>query len=119
MNITLVQLVPTLQLAVGPVILISGVGLLLLSFTNRLGRLIDRARLLHRERLSGPTPARQVLLREQIGLIDRRAGIEVAVFGIKPLSQRTIGIRKITVVVHHIPVSNFIERHLDSLASLY
>ncbi len=75
MNITLTQLVPTLQLAVGPVILISGVGLLLLSFTNRLGRLIDRARLLHRERLSGPTPERQVLLREQIGLIDRRAGI--------------------------------------------
>lgn len=75
MNITLHQLVPVLQLAVGPVILISGVGLLLLSFTNRLGRLIDRARLLHRERLSGPAPERQELLREQIGLIDRRAGI--------------------------------------------
>lgn len=75
MNIPLVQLVPTLQLAVGPVILISGVGLLLLSFTNRLGRLIDRARLLHREQLSGPTGERRVLLREQIGLIDRRAGI--------------------------------------------
>lgn len=75
MNITLTQLVPILQLAIGPVILISGVGLLLLSFTNRLGRLIDRARLLHRERLSGPAPARQVLLQEQIELIDRRAGI--------------------------------------------
>lgn len=75
MNITLNQLVPVLQLAIGPVILISGVGLLLLSFTNRLGRLVDRARLLHRERLSGPTPARQELLREQIDLIDRRAGI--------------------------------------------
>jgi hypothetical protein len=75
MNITLTQLVPILQLAIGPVILISGVGLLLLSFTNRLGRLIDRARQLHRERLSGPAPARQVLLLEQIALIDRRAGI--------------------------------------------
>ena len=32
-------------MAVGPVILISGVGLLLLSMTNRLGRVIDRARL--------------------------------------------------------------------------
>ena len=42
MDITLNQLVPVLQLAIGPVILISGVGLLLLSFTNRLGRLIDR-----------------------------------------------------------------------------
>jgi hypothetical protein len=38
------DLLPTLQVAVGPVILISGVGLLLLSMTNRLGRTIDRAR---------------------------------------------------------------------------
>jgi hypothetical protein len=42
----LTDLVPTLQMAIGPVILISGVGLLLLSMTNRLGRVIDRARLL-------------------------------------------------------------------------
>ena len=40
------KLIPTLQVAVGPVILISGVSLLLLSMTNRLGRAIDRARLL-------------------------------------------------------------------------
>ena len=38
------DLVPTIQIAIGPVILISGVGLLLLSMTNRLGRVIDRAR---------------------------------------------------------------------------
>ena len=75
MNITLIQLIPVLQLATGPVILISGVGLLLLSFTNRLGRLIDRSRLLHRERLSGPNPAQKILLEAQIDLIDRRAGI--------------------------------------------
>ena len=75
MNITLTQLIPVLQLATGPVILISGVGLLLLSFTNRLGRLIDRSRLLHRERMSGPGPAQLVLLQAQLNLIDRRAGI--------------------------------------------
>jgi hypothetical protein len=75
MNITLTQLIPVLQLATGPVILISGVGLLLLSFTNRLGRLIDRSRLLHRERISRSNPEQQVLLQAQIGLIDRRAGI--------------------------------------------
>jgi len=33
-----------LQVAIGPVILISGVGLLLLSMTNRLSRVIDRGR---------------------------------------------------------------------------
>ena len=43
------DVVPLLQVAVGPVILISGVGLLLLSMTNRLGRLIDRSRQLSRE----------------------------------------------------------------------
>ena len=37
------QLIPILQLAIGPVILISGVGLLLLTLTNRFGRLVDRA----------------------------------------------------------------------------
>lgn len=40
------ELIPILQVAIGPVILISGAGLLLLSMTNRYGRVIDRARLL-------------------------------------------------------------------------
>ncbi len=46
------QLIPVLQTAIGPMILISGVGLLLLTMTNRLGRAIDRARI-----LSGELPA--------------------------------------------------------------
>lgn len=37
-------LIPTLQLAIGPVILISGIGLLLLGMINRYGRTIDRTR---------------------------------------------------------------------------
>jgi multidrug efflux pump subunit AcrB len=41
---TLDQLIPVLQMAIGPTILISGVGMLLLVMTNRLGRTIDRAR---------------------------------------------------------------------------
>ena len=44
-TISLQSLIPTLQLAIGPVILISGVGLLLLCMTNRIARVIDRARL--------------------------------------------------------------------------
>ena len=40
------QLIPVLQTAIGPMILISGIGLLLLTMTNRLGRAIDRARIL-------------------------------------------------------------------------
>ena len=38
------DLIPILQLSISPVILISGVGLVLLSMTNRYGRVIDRAR---------------------------------------------------------------------------
>lgn len=67
------RLVPVLQLAVGPVILISGVGLLLLTLTNRFGRLLDRARLLNRER-SGPG-ARTTEVDTQIDILHRRAGI--------------------------------------------
>ena len=38
------RIVTTLQLAIGPVIVISGAGLVLLSITNRFGRVIDRSR---------------------------------------------------------------------------
>jgi len=43
------ELIPVLQVAIGPVILISGVGLLLLTLTNRYGRTIDRSRHIVRE----------------------------------------------------------------------
>ncbi|MBU0632182.1 DUF2721 domain-containing protein [bacterium] len=40
----LTDLIATLQLSIGPVILISGVGLIILSLTNRFGRITDRTR---------------------------------------------------------------------------
>ena len=40
-KMTTIAIVPILQTAIGPVILISGVGLLLLTMTNRLARTID------------------------------------------------------------------------------
>ena len=46
---SLANLIPSLQLSIGPVILISGIGLILLSMTNRFGRVIDRARHLTRD----------------------------------------------------------------------
>lgn len=66
------ELVPILQIAIGPMILISGVGLLLLSMTNRLGRVIDRARLLDRELRPGSheDPHRN---REQLRILVHRA----------------------------------------------
>jgi hypothetical protein len=66
------EIVPVLQVAIGPVILISGVGLLLLTMTNRLGRAIDRAR-----QLKGELPKRTERDREQVlaqvAIIYRRA----------------------------------------------
>jgi hypothetical protein len=68
------QIIPDLRDAVGPVILISGVGLLLLTMTNRLGRAIDRARILKRElgALEGPERQR---IQSQINILYRRARI--------------------------------------------
>jgi hypothetical protein len=66
------QLIPVLQIALGPVILISGVGLLILSMTNRLGRTIDRSRQLiaERQRCSETDRVRVDL---QLGILWRRA----------------------------------------------
>lgn len=69
------QLVPILQLAIGPVILISGVGLLLLTLTNRFGRMVDRTRVLVRELAGAPDGAWAQNLREQVAILSRRAAI--------------------------------------------
>ena len=54
---TLQEILPVLQFAVGPVIVISGVGLILLSMTNRYGRVIDRSRILAEVRRHGDSDA--------------------------------------------------------------
>ncbi len=48
-TLSVAELIPILQTAIGPTILISGVGLLLLTMTNRLARIIDRSRALIKE----------------------------------------------------------------------
>jgi len=69
----LTEIIPVLQVAIGPVILISGVGLLLLTMTNRLGRAIDRARQLARE-VNRPD-ANRTQVAEQVVTIYRRARV--------------------------------------------
>jgi hypothetical protein len=66
------QIIPELRDAIGPVILISGVGLLLLTMTNRLGRAIDRARQLKAE-LPKRTDAERAHVQEQVAIIYQRA----------------------------------------------
>jgi hypothetical protein len=66
------ELIPVLQVAIGPVILISGVGLLLLTLTNRYGRTIDRSRHLIRELRETAGQDRE-RLEGQISILYRRA----------------------------------------------
>ncbi len=68
------ELVPLLQTAIGPIVLISGVGLLLLTMTNRLGRVIDRARIISGQvaGLDGPQREGKVA---QLAVLWRRARI--------------------------------------------
>jgi len=69
------QLIRILSASIAPVIVISGVGLLLLSMTNRYNRLIDRARDLVKDLDIAQDPSRHELLVEQVRIIYRRARI--------------------------------------------
>jgi hypothetical protein len=83
---SLADLIPTLQLSIGPVILISGVGLILLSMTNRFGRVIDRSRLLLRDIRTASDSDRSRMVAELKILSTRarlvRAGIALAALSI-------------------------------------
>lgn len=70
--LSVAELIPTLQVAIGPVVLVSGIGLLILSMTNRLGRVIDRGRILAREAAELP-PEGQARVEAQLHILVRRA----------------------------------------------
>ena len=70
----LTDLIDTLQLSIGPVILISGIGLILLSLTNRFGRIVDRTRQLSVEyRSSSGEDAARIL--SEVKILTRRAKV--------------------------------------------
>lgn len=70
------SVVQILTASIAPVIVISGVGLLLLSITNRYGRAIDRSRLLAQDLgESDPEGARRRHLSAQLHLTNERAHV--------------------------------------------
>lgn len=80
MPVNISELIPVLQMSVSPVVVISGVGLLLLTLTNRLGRVIDRSRQLVSQ-LASASEDEAAFLRDEIAIIVRRAGfIQRSVF---------------------------------------
>jgi hypothetical protein len=78
-------LIPTLQTAIGPVILISGVALLLLTMTNRLGRAIDRARLIGAALAEPDSPSRPAL-EAQLRILWRRSRLIRAAIALATIS---------------------------------
>jgi len=80
-----VDLIPTLQTAIGPVILISGVALLVLTLTNRLGRAIDRARLIGAS-LAEPDPQARLALEAQLHILWLRARLIRAAVALATIS---------------------------------
>ena len=77
----LAPLTRILQLSITPVALISGVGLILLSMTNRLGRVIDRSRELTREvkASAGPDDIEPEVRAELRHLYERARWLAIAV----------------------------------------
>src|SRR6187397_2448148 len=71
----LADLIPMLQIAIGPVILISGVALLLGAMNNRLGRTIDRSRHLAEARNRTDDEEQSALQDQQLKILWRRAHI--------------------------------------------
>ena len=96
--VSLEQIIPELRDAIGPVILISGVGLLLLTMTNRLGRAIDRARLLKAELPKRTGKDREQIL-SQVAILYQRARTIRASIGLASLSAALAAALIITLFV--------------------
>ncbi len=83
------DLIPILQTSIGPVILISGVALLLLTMTNRFGRIIDWSRKLShalRFREDGVAQEKRDNVIKQLRLLSKRARIVRTAIGLASLS---------------------------------
>ncbi len=81
----LTDLITTLQLSIGPVILISGVGLILLSMSNRFARVIDRSRLLSKD-FNNVSNIDRIRIVEELRILSSRAKIVRAAIALAVLS---------------------------------
>jgi len=79
-NLATDSFLPVIQMAITPVILLSGVGAFLLTLTNRMGRVVDRTRALAGQLRECPpagseprTATERAHLEEQLGILWRRA----------------------------------------------
>lgn len=68
------QFLPVIQLAISPMILMTGVGGLMLTLTNRMGRIVDRTRTLA-EKVRTASATDRALCESQLEILWRRAGL--------------------------------------------
>lgn len=66
------SILPIIQLSITPVILISGIGALMISMTNRMGRIVDRSRSLA-GLLRAATGEERTHIEQQLSIMFRRA----------------------------------------------
>ncbi len=111
-GIEVVDIAHAIQLAVTPVFLLSGIGVLLGVLTNRLARIVDRARKIEEglRQVAGAVPEQA---REQLRISSRRARlINVAItFG-------TIAALLVSVVVALLFASTFVPLNLAAYVAL-
>ena len=81
----------TIQTAIAPVVLISGVGLLLLTLTTRLGRIVDRTRQLAAERRTA-SPEDRAGLDAQLTILGHRARLIRLAVALSASSVAAIGV---------------------------
>ncbi len=91
-----------IQLALGPVFLLTGIASMLNVLTNRLGRVIDRARKLEAE-IAGYDPAARRRAAVEIGILGRRTSAAHWAIGLCTLSALFV-----CVVVALLFVDNFV-----------
>lgn len=104
--------VQILTASIAPVIVISGIGLLLLSITNRYGRAIDRARLLITELESGDADSAEVRhLEQQLTHTHLRARLLRA-----SMTFASVSIFFVTLTVFALFADQVFQLHIDFVA---
>ncbi|MFH1497293.1 MAG: DUF2721 domain-containing protein [Verrucomicrobiota bacterium] len=90
------SLLPMIQLAITPVILITGLGSLMLTMTNRLGRIVDRTRVLAGQARSA-TGEERTHVESQLRILFRRAKLVRMAVSLATLSMFVSGLLVVVI----------------------
>lgn len=91
-------LLPMIQLAITPVILITGLGSLLLTMTNRLGRIVDRTRILAGQARTAPAGGEErAHIESQLRILFRRARLVRMAVSLAALSMFVSGLLVVAI----------------------